>query len=104
MDDSDLYASTLSSTVSSLLALVGIEADPVGSSEYILIAQILSNAWIAGESLSLEDLIGRIISPSFRKIGVLPLDDFYPRDKRFNLATRFNTVIASPTFSAWLEG
>ncbi|MDX1344922.1 MAG: DUF87 domain-containing protein, partial [Sedimenticolaceae bacterium] len=104
MDDSDLFASTLSSTVSSLLALVGIEADPVGSSEYILIAQILSNAWIGGESLSLEDLIGRIISPSFKKIGVLPLDDFYPRDKRFNLATRFNTVIASPTFSAWLEG
>ncbi|MGD9297761.1 MAG: DUF87 domain-containing protein, partial [Chromatiales bacterium] len=104
MDDSDLFASTLSSTVSSLLALVGIEANPVESREYILIAQILSNAWIAGESLSLEDLIGRIISPSFRKIGVLPLDDFYPREKRFNLATRFNSVIASPTFSAWLEG
>ncbi len=104
MDDSDLFASTLSSTVSSLLALVGIEADPVESKEYILIAQILSSAWIGGESLSLEDLIGRIISPTFRKIGVLPLDDFYPRDKRFNLATRFNSVIASPTFSAWLEG
>lgn len=104
MDDSDLFASTLSSTVSSLLALVGIEADPVESREYILIAQILSSAWIGNESLSLEDLIGRIISPSFRKIGVLQLDDFYPRDKRFDLATRFNSVIASPTFSTWLEG
>ena len=104
MEDSDLYASYLSSTVSSLLSLVGIEADPVESKEYILIAQIISTAWIGGESLSLEDLIGRIISPPFRKIGVLPLDSFYPRDSRFNLATRFNSIIASPTFSAWLEG
>jgi hypothetical protein len=104
MEDSDLFASYLSSTVSSLLSLVGIEADPVESKEYILIAQIISTSWIGGESLGLEDLIGRIISPPFKKIGVLPLDSFYPGDKRFNLATRFNSVIASPTFSAWLEG
>ena len=104
MEDSDLFGSFLSSTVSSLLSLVGIEADPVGSKEYILIAQVISTAWIAEENLSLEDLIGRIISPPFRKIGVLPLESFYSRDDRFNLATRFNSIIASPTFGAWLEG
>ena len=104
MEDSDLFGSFLSSTVSSLLSLVGIEADPVGSKEYILIAQVISTAWIAEENLSLEDLIGRIISPPFKKIGVLPLERFYSRDDRFNLATRFNSIIASPTFGAWLEG
>jgi len=104
MEDSDLFGSFLSSTVSSLLSLVGIEADPVGSKEYILIAQVISTAWIAEENLSLEDLIGRIISPPFKKIGVLPLERFYSRDERFNLATRFNSIIASPTFGAWLEG
>jgi hypothetical protein len=104
LDDADTFASYLKSTVSSLLSLIKIEADPVSSKEYLLIAQILANRWTAGESISLEALIGAIISPSFDKIGVLPLESFYPQDKRFALATKFNAIIASPTFSAWLQG
>lgn len=104
LNDSDTFASYLKSTVSSLLSLVKIEADPVSSKEYLLIAQILANKWMAGEGISLEELIGAIISPSFEKIGVLPLEAFYPQDKRFTLATKFNSIIASPTFSSWLEG
>ncbi len=104
LNDSDTFASYLKSTVSSLLSLVKIEADPVSSKEYLLIAQILANKWMAGDSISLEALIGAIISPSFEKIGVLPLEAFYPQDKRFTLATKFNAIIASPTFSSWLEG
>ena len=104
LSDSDTFASYLKSTVSSLLSLVKIEADPVSSKEYLLIAQILANQWMEGKSISLEELIGAIISPSFDKIGVLPLEAFYPQNKRFALATKFNAIIASPTFTSWLEG
>jgi len=104
LNDADTFASYLKSTVSSLLSLIKIEADPVSSKEYLLIAQILANKWTASENISLEELIGAIISPSFDKIGVLPLESFYPQDKRFTLATKFNSIIASPTFSAWLQG
>ncbi len=104
LNDSDTFVSYLKSTVSSLLSLVKIEADPVSSKEYLLIAQILANKWMAGDSISLEELIGAIISPSFEKIGILPLEAFYPQNKRFTLATKFNAIIASPTFSSWLEG
>ena len=104
LNDSDTFASYLKSTVSSLLSLVKIEADPVSSKEYLLIAQILANRWMAEESISLEELIGAIISPSFEKIGVLPLEAFYPQNQRFGLATKFNAIIASPTFSSWLQG
>jgi hypothetical protein len=104
IDDSDSFASYIKTTVSSLLALIGVEADPVESKEYILLARIISNSWLAGEDMSLEDLIGRIISPTFKKIGVLPLEAFYPQADRFKFATRFNSIIASPTFSTWLEG
>ena len=104
LNDSDTFASYLKSTVSSLLSLIKIEADPVSSKEYLLIAQILANKWTNNESLSLEKLIGEIISPNFEKIGVLPLESFYPQEKRFALATKFNSIIASPTFSAWLQG
>jgi hypothetical protein len=104
LNDSDTFASYLKSTVSSLLALVKIEADPISSKEYLLIAQILADRWISGHDISLEELIGVIISPSFNKIGVLPLEAFYPQDKRFTLASKFNAIIASPTFSSWLKG
>lgn len=104
LNDADTFASYLKSTVSSLLSLIKIEADPVSSKEYLLIAQILADKWTAGKSISLEKLIGEVIAPDFDKIGVLPLESFYPQEKRFALATKFNSIIASPTFSAWLQG
>jgi hypothetical protein len=35
---------------------------------------------------------------------VLPLESFYPQGDRFKLATKFNSIIASPTFKTWMEG
>ena len=104
MDDSDTLASFLKSTVSSLLSLIGIEADPIDSKEYILLAQIISDNWIAGRGTTIEELIGSIINPPFKKVGVLPLDSYYPQNERFKFASKFNAVIASPNFSSWLSG
>ena len=104
MDESDTFASLLKSTVSSLLSLIGIEADPISSREYILLAQIILEKWSAGKSISIEELIGSIINPPFKRVGVLPLDSYYPQSDRFKFATRFNAVIASPGFSSWLQG
>jgi len=104
MEDSDTFTSYLKSTTVSLLSLVGIVADPLDSKEYILLAQIITKSWLADEDLSIENIIGKIINPSFKKIGVLPLDDFYPQNDRFKLATKFNSLLASPSFSLWLKG
>jgi hypothetical protein len=104
MEDSDTFTSYLKSTTVSLLSLVGIVAEPLESKEYILLAQIITKAWLNDEDMSIESLIGKIINPSFKKIGVLPLDDFYPQEARFKLATKFNSLLASPSFSLWLQG
>ena len=104
MQDGDIFSSYLKSTTISLLSLVGIVADPLDSKEYILLAQIITKAWLFDNSLSIEMIIGKIINPSFRKIGVLPLDDFYPQEARFKLASKFNALLASPSFSLWLQG
>ena len=104
LSDGDNLASYLKSTVSGLLALLGIEADPLESKEYILLAQVISHAWSRGEDLNLEKLIGQIVTPPFKKVGVLPLESFYPEKERFRFATRFNSVIASPGFLNWLSG
>lgn len=104
MEDSDTFTAYLKSTTVSLLSLVGIVADPLDSKEYILLAQIITKSWLNHEEMSIETLIGKIIRPSFTKIGVLPLDDFYPQAARFKLATKFNSLLASPSFSLWLQG
>jgi hypothetical protein len=104
LEDSDNLSSYLSSTVGSLLALVDIEANPLESKEYILLAQIIKNAWQNGQDLSIESLVGAILQPSFKKIGVMPLESFYPQSERFSLANKFNSVIASPSFLGWLNG
>jgi hypothetical protein len=104
LQDGDTFASYLKSTTTSLLSLVGINADPLDSKEYILLAQIITKSWLENEDLSIEGIIGKILNPSFEKIGVLPLDDFYPQNDRFKLATKFNSLLASPSFSLWLQG
>lgn len=104
MEEADTLGAYLKSTVTGLLSFIGIEADPVESKEYILLAQILSKSWIHQEKLSIEGLIGKIINPSFAHIGVLPLEDFYPQEQRFVLATKFNALLASPGFAQWLKG
>ena len=34
----------------------------------------------------------------------MDLDSFFPAKERFELAMRFNTILAAPGFEAWLEG
>ncbi len=104
LNDPDTFTYILNSTVSSILALIGIKADPLKSQEYLLLATIFKYYWKKGISLSLEELIGVVTNPPFEKIGVLPLQSFYPQNKRLELAMLLNSVLASPTFEAWTKG
>ena len=91
-------------TVTSLLRLVGIEADPLASREHVLLSNLVENAWRAGRDLDLPTLIAEIQSPPLRKLGVFELDQFFPPADRTKLAFTFNALVASPTFAAWGEG
>ncbi len=104
VNDTDTFNGLVSSTTVSLLALIGIEGDPLQSREYILLSSILIHFWRKGESLSLEGLIGNIVNPPFAKVGAFPLDTFYPQAQRMTLAMSLNGLLASPTFAAWIQG
>lgn len=103
LEDMDTYMSYLKTTTSSLLSLVGIEDDS-NSKEYVLLSQIISNSWKSGENVSLETIIANIINPSFDKIGILPVEDFFESKSRFDFASKFNALLASPSFALWLQG
>lgn len=104
VEDTELFRQQISSTVSGLLGLLGIQADPLQSREHILISNLLEAAWSSGESLDLPALIQRIQSPPLRRIGVFELDAFYPVADRNKLAMMLNNILAAPSFTSWLEG
>jgi hypothetical protein len=102
--DPELLAERAAATVTGLLALLGIEADPLQSREHILLASILQEAWRAGRDLDLAGLIHAIQTPPIERIGVFDLESFYPAKERFGLAMRVNSLLAAPGFATWLEG
>src|SRR5690606_14379941 len=92
------------STVTGLLGLLGIDADPVRSREHVLLSSILDGAWRSGRSLDLAGLIQAIQTPPFTRIGVMEVESVYPAKDRFELAMSLNALLASPGFQGWLEG
>jgi hypothetical protein len=104
MEDNDTAVSLVGSTVSSILGLIGIQADPLKSREHILLSSIILHHWREGNDLSLEMLIGSVVNPAFDRIGVFPLESFYPQAKRMDLAMQLNNILASPAFSGWSKG
>jgi hypothetical protein len=104
MDDEDARREKINGTVSGLLALLAIEADPLRSREHILMARLVETAWTAGKDLDLAGLIRDIQKPPFERVGVVDVESFYPAKDRSALAMSLNNLLASPGFSAWLTG
>lgn len=103
-EDGEAFAERVQTAVGGLLALLGIDADPVTSREYILLTNIVQHAWREGRSLELAGLIRAVQAPPFAQVGVFDLDAFYPPKDRFGLAMALNNLLASPGFAPWLEG
>ncbi|TAJ09832.1 MAG: ATP-binding protein [Nitrospirae bacterium] len=104
LDDAELLRERIGTTVTGLLGLLGIEADPIQSREHILLSTILDCAWRTGRDLDLASLIQQIQQPPVAKVGVLDVESFFPSKDRFGLAMKLNNLLAAPGFSTWLEG
>jgi len=102
--EEELLREQIQGTVSALLGLAGIEADPLQSREHILLSHIFEHFWRQGLDLDLTGLIAAIQSPPVRKVGVFDVDTFFPEKERFGLAMSLNNIIAAPSFETWLEG
>jgi Helicase HerA, central domain len=102
--DDERMAEAVTTTATSVLTLLDVDAHPVQSRQHILLSAILHTAWIKGEDLDLPAIIHRIQQPPFTRAGVLDLEAFYPEKDRFGLAMRLNGLLAAPSFAIWLEG
>jgi len=102
--DREAFQERINTTVSGLLGLVGVDADPIRSREHILLSTVLHAAWSAGRDLDLPSLISSVQDPPVDGIGVLDLETFYPARDRFALVMTLNTLLAAPGFRVWSEG
>ncbi len=102
--DAGALRDRVGSVVSGLLSLLGIEADPIGSREHILLANILESAWRQGLSLDMTGLIQAVQKPGFDKLGAFDLETFFPAKDRLKLAMQLNNLLASPGFATWMTG
>ncbi len=103
-NDATALKERVGSAVAGLLGLLGIDADPIRSREFILLSALLDAAWRKGESLDLAALIRSVQKPPFDKVGVFDVESFFPAKDRTELALRINGLLASPGFEAWLAG
>lgn len=102
--DAEIVGDEVEGFVSGLLGLVDIEADPLSSREHILLSNLVHSEWEAGRSLDLPTLVGMVMTPPIRKLGVFELDQFFPQKDRQAFAMRLNGLLASPSFGAWMSG
>jgi hypothetical protein len=104
IDDTSAFRDYILSAVSGLLALIGVDGDPLRSREHILLSSIMDHHWRLGQNLDIPALIHAIQKPPFGKVGVFDLDSFFPANDRLGLAMSLNNLIASPGFSVWTQG
>jgi hypothetical protein len=104
MEDGELLQGQINTSVSGLMGLAGIGAEPLQSREHILLSTIMGQSWKQGRDLDLANLIQQVQNPPVTRIGVLELESFFPSRERFGLVMSLNNLLASPGFSSWLEG
>ena len=104
LEDPDLLRERITTTVTSLLALLGVGADPLKSREHILLCSILETLWAQGRSLDMAGLIHAVMEPPVSRIGVFDLEAFFPAKDRHELAMKLNNFLASPAMKSWTEG
>ncbi|MFO0872938.1 MAG: hypothetical protein U0575_03075 [Phycisphaerales bacterium] len=103
-EEAELMRERIATTATSLLGLLGIDADPIQSREHILLSSLLGAAWSKQRNLDLPTLIQQIQKPPFQRLGVMELESIYPSKERFGLAMALNNLVASPGFESWMEG
>ena len=104
LNDNEILKENIAGIVSGLLTLIGIEVNPIESREHILLTTIIDHCWKNGQDLDLPSIIQYVQTPPVSKVGVLDLETFFPTKERFSLVMSLNNLLASHSFSAWMEG
>jgi hypothetical protein len=102
--DPDAGRASLSAALSLVLRLLGRDPDPAKSRDHVLLSVLAERRLLAGRDAELGGLLEEVITPPIERIGALNIDEFCSEKERRSLAAALNTLLASPSFSAWRSG
>ncbi|MGC9444599.1 MAG: ATP-binding protein [Candidatus Methanospirareceae archaeon] len=102
--EAELLREKISGTVTALLGLIQVAADPLSSREHILLSSLIEYFWRQGNDLDMITLIKAIQNPPLKQIGAFDMETFFPAKERLPLAMRLNHIIAAPAFRSWMNG
>jgi hypothetical protein len=102
--DPDGAEAGLCSAISLVLRVLGFDADPTTSRPHVLLSALALRRLRAGESSTLEDLVGDLAVPPIERLGALSVDEFVSKSERAELAAALNAMLASPSFTSWRTG
>jgi hypothetical protein len=102
--DPESARAALSAAISLVLRLLGRDPDPAKSREHVLLSLLAERRFRMGQSSELNALLHDVTTPPIEQVGALPINQFISKSARKDLAAAMNTLLASPTFSAWREG
>ena len=94
----------ISSTVSTLCKMIGVEHDPIRSKPHAFISNIIQWRLKANKPVTIIDIMQAIQDPPFEYLGAMPLEDVLPAASRGKLAAKLNNIVAAPSFQSWREG
>lgn len=94
----------INAVTTALLALIGVNAEPVKDIEHVLVANIFEYNWQRGQNITMLDLITQVKNPPFNMLGALTVDQAIDDKKRGKLAMALNNIIAAPSFKSWTSG
>ncbi|MDD1712647.1 MAG: type IV secretion system DNA-binding domain-containing protein [Methanoregulaceae archaeon] len=102
--ETELLREKISGTVTAILGLIKVNADPLSSREHILLSSVFEHFWRNARDLTLVTLIQAIQNPPILQVGAFDVETFFPAKDRFTLAMRLNHIIAAPAFQSWMNG
>lgn len=94
----------ITSTVSTLCKMIGVESDPLRSKPHAMISTIIKHRLDHGQSVTVIDVMQGLADPPFAYLGIMEVDEVMPPQARGKLAAKLNNLIAAPGFQSWREG
>jgi len=94
----------ITSTVSTLCKMIGVESDPLRSKPHAMISTIIKHRLDHGQSVTVIDVMQGLADPPFAYLGIMEVDEVMPPQARGKLAAKLNNYIAAPGFQSWREG
>lgn len=93
----------ITSTVTTIFKLMNTKAD-VASTQHAFLSRIIQERLRARKPCTIVDVLNDVADPPFEYLGILPLEEVFPKQSRGKLAAKLNNLLAAPSFQAWREG